>query len=178
MLYNFGQPENGIIQMAYIVEDIRTDIDHWVNGLGVGPWFLLDSFVGVDAVYRGAESKADVAIAMAFAGNMLIELIQPKDEHASVYKEVRDTRGFGFHHFGKASSDFEGDSARLTAKGYELAFSARVPTGDRVAYFDTKGELPGFFELIEATPAMERHFSGYYSASIGWAGEDPIRPFI
>ena len=40
----FGQPDDGVIQMAYVVEDIHRAMDHWVKKLKVGPWFVLDHF--------------------------------------------------------------------------------------------------------------------------------------
>ncbi len=178
MLYDFGAPVGGLIQMAYIVENLSLAVDQWVKQLNVGPWFVLDSFTGTDPIYRGAPSHADVAIGMAYSGSMLIELIQPKDEHPSVYREVRDQRGFGFHHFGLASHSFDEDLAAYGSRGFELAFLARVPTGGRVGYLDTHGQMPGFIELIEADAAMEAHFTGYRRAALGWNGSDPVRPFI
>ena len=59
-LVSFGQPDDGIIQTSYIVEDMRRAIDHWVSKLKVGPWFLLDHFTGEEPVYRGQPSQADV----------------------------------------------------------------------------------------------------------------------
>jgi hypothetical protein len=85
-MLGFGQAVGQIVQMAYVVEDIRTSIDWWVRGAKTGPWFLLDHFWADDQVYRGAPSKADVSIAMGFAGHMCIELIQPLDSHPSVYR--------------------------------------------------------------------------------------------
>jgi hypothetical protein len=32
--FTFGQPDDGIIQMAYIVPDIAAAIDRWVTDLG------------------------------------------------------------------------------------------------------------------------------------------------
>ena len=177
MLFSFGQPSDGIIQMAYIVEDIGAAMKQWTKDLKAGPWFLLDSFTGVDPVYRGAPSKADVKLAMAPAGHMIIELIQPKDEHPSVYKEARDATGFGFHHIGLASPDFEADMKAMEAKGYELAFKAGVPTGGSVAYYDTKGKLPFFIELIESGPGLDQFFGSMYKAGLNWDGADPVRPF-
>lgn len=174
---SFGQPQNGIIQMAYVVEDIRAAIESWSSKLNTGPWFLLDHFTGVDPVYRGAPSKADVAIAMGFAGHMMIELIQPNDSHPSVYRELLLRSGPGFHHFGVASLDVEADVKRYQAMGYELAFRAGVPTGGEVAYMDSKGEMPGFVELIEANPLMEQVFTSFYAASLTWDGKDLIRSF-
>ena len=175
--FNFGQPDDGIIQMAYIVDDIQKAMWSWSTDLRVGPWFLLDHFLGVDPQYRGAPSHADVAIAMGFAGHMQIELIQPNDDNASVYRETRDQRGWGFHHFGVASFHFEADIARYEAKGYELAFRAGVPTGGSVGYLDTHGDLPGMLEMIEVGPLLETMFTRFYQASVGWDGADPVREF-
>ena len=175
--FNFGQPDDGVIQMAYIVEDIQAAMRKWSEDLRVGPWFLLDHFTGVDPIYRGAPSTADVALAMGFAGHMQIELIQPNDENPSVYRETRDERGWGFHHYGVATRQFDADIARFEAQGYELAFLAGVPTGGSVGYLDTKGALPGMLELIEVGPTMEAVFTRFYQASLGWDGTDPVRPF-
>ena len=174
--FAFGGPRGGIIQTAFVVEDIRASIQSWIEDCRVGPWFLLDHFSGDHPVYRGAPSRADVAIAMAFAGHMQIELIQPNDDNPSVYKETIDARGYGFHHLGRASDDIEADIAALEARGYSLAFRAGVPTGGDVAYMERPG-YSGFLELITATEAMEEAFTRFWRASVGWEGADPVRPF-
>jgi hypothetical protein len=62
--------------------------------------------------------------------------------------------------------------------GMELAFRAGVPTGGEVAYFDTKGAMPGFVELIETSEGMERAFAHFYGAALAWDGTtEPIRKF-
>ncbi len=174
---DYGQPETGIIQMAYVVEDIQASMAQWTRDLRVGPWFLLDRFEGVDAQYRGGPSHAAVTLAMGFAGHMQIELLQPLDDHPSVYRDAIDKQGYGFHHYGVGSRDFDGDIARYEAQGYEVAYRAGVPTGGSVAYLDTHGALPGFVELIELGPGMETAFTAFYAASLSWDGTDPVRPF-
>ena len=174
--FAFGGPHGGIIQTAFVVEDIRESIASWIADCKVGPWFLLDHFTGVNPVYRGNPGTADVAIAMAFAGHMQIELIQPNDEAPSVYHETIEARGYGFHHLGRASDDIEADIAELEGRGYTIAFRAGVPTGGDVAYMDRPG-YSGFLELISATPGMEEVFTRFWQASVGWDGADPIRPF-
>jgi hypothetical protein len=174
--FAFGGPRGGIIQTAFVVEDIRESIDSWIQDCHVGPWFLLDHWTGDHPVYRGAPSRADVAIAMAFSGHMQIELIQPNDGNPSVYKEAIDARGYGFHHLGRASDDIGADIAALEGRGYALAFRAGVPTGGDVAYMDKPG-YSGFLELITATSGMEEAFTRFWRASVGWDGSDPVRPF-
>jgi Glyoxalase/Bleomycin resistance protein/Dioxygenase superfamily len=177
-LVGFGQPDDGIIQMAYVVKDIHAAMHEWVSKLKVGPWFLLDHFTGNDPVYRGQPSKADVSLAMAFAGHMNIELIQPNNDAPSVYREVIERRGYGFHHWGRATRHFDRDVEQYRAAGHEVGFICGVPSGGHVAYMDTTQQLPGFVELIELGDAFEQVFSRFYRASIGWDGTEPVRSFI
>ena len=175
--FAFGGPRGGIIQTAFVVEDIRAAIASWISDCKVGPWFLLDHWTGDHPVYRGAPSRAGVAIAMAFAGHMQIELLQPNDDHPSVYRETIESRGYGFHHLGRASADVDADIAALEARGYELAFRAGVPSGGDVAYMDAPGNS-GFLELISATAGMEEMFTRFWRASVGWDGTEPVRSFL
>jgi hypothetical protein len=174
----FGQPDDGVIQMAYVVADLHAAMTQWSSKLKVGPWFVLEHFTGVDPLYRGQPSRADVALAMSFAGHMNIELIQPKNDAPSVYREMIERRGHGFHHWGVATWKFDAAVARYQRDGYELAFLAAVPTGGRVGYMDTTAVLPGFTELIELGGAFEEVFGRFYRASINWDGKDPVRSFI
>ena len=177
-LVSFGQPDDGIIQMAYVVTDIQRAMEHWISKLKVGPWFLLPDFTGVDPQYRGKASGAHVSLAMSFAGHMNVELIQPNDDAPSVYREVLEARGPGFHHWGMATAHFDRDLERYRSAGHELAFSLRVPSGGRVAYLDTTAPLAGFVELIELGDGFEPVFNRFYRSTIGWDGEDPVRSFI
>jgi Glyoxalase/Bleomycin resistance protein/Dioxygenase superfamily len=174
----FGQPQDGIIQSAFVVKDIQQSMQEWSAKLHVGPWFLLPRFTGVDALYRGQPATAAVSIAMGFAGHMWIELLQPLDGEPSVYREIIDRRGYGFHHFGVGTPNFDRDVERYQASGAALAFFARVPSGGRVAYMDTSATLPGMTELIELGASFDSLFSRMYRSSIGWDGSDPVRSFM
>lgn len=177
MRLDFGQPDDGVMQMAYTVSDIDAAIGHWVETLGVGPWFMLDAFCGINPMYRGSPGTSTVKLAMSFAGHMNVELIQPNDDEPSVYKEHIDVHGHGFHHFGVATGDYEADKARYMGEGYELAFETEVPTGDKVGYLDTCATLGGYLELIETSEAMEQMFTRFWKETVRWDGTDPIRPF-
>lgn len=174
----FGAAVGTIVQTAYVVEDMAAAIDWWVRDCRVGPWFLLDHFLQPDQVHRGAPATADVAIAMAFAGPMCIELIQPLDNNPSVYREIIERRGFGFHHLGLAVSDVDAAIPEFEARGYTVAFRAGVPTGGAVAYLDNGVNDPGMLELIPATSGMDATFTRFWAAAQGWDGSDPVRSFL
>jgi len=175
--FGFGQSTGQIVQAAYVVRRIRPAIDWWIKDGRAGPFFLLESFTGSEQRYRGRPSTADVSIAMGFAGHMMIELIQPRDDKPSVYKEIIDRRGYGFHHIGIAFEDVEAERVAYEARGYHVAFSAPVPSGGTVYYMGEGDGAPGFVELIPATPGMDEMFTRYWRAAVDWDGNEPIRPF-
>lgn len=174
----FGQPDDGVIQMAYVVADLHAAIEGWTRTLRVGPWFVLERFGGIDPIYRGQPSRAEISLAMSFAGHMNIELIQPMNDAPSVYREMIERRGYGFHHFGVASWNFDEAVAAHERAGHALAFRLAVPSGGRVAYMDTTEVLPGYTEVIELGGEFEAVFGRFYRASIGWDGKDAVRSFI
>jgi hypothetical protein len=117
----------------------------------------------------------NVTIAMGFSGHIQLELIQQNNDAPSVFRELIDKRGYGFHHWGVACKDFDRDVEKYRALGYDVAFSDRTPDGTRVAYMDATAHLPGMVELIEMTDATESMFTGMYQASVGWDGSNPVR---
>lgn len=175
MLLNFGQPINGVAQVAYIVEDIRVSATAFAARLGIGPWFLREHAVFPNQYYRGRPTQLQISTAMGFAGSTMFELIQQHNDVPSVYREIVERRGYGFHHWGYATDRFDETVERYVAEGYEVAFNAEPMPGVHVAYLDTTAVLPGMIEIIEMTPQMEATFTSYQQASVGWDGSNPIR---
>lgn len=174
MLFDFGQPTDGIFQTAFVVEDLDAAIEQFSARLGVGPWTTMRAVGPQGAYYRGEPAKATVHVGFGFAGHMLYELIQPADDLPSVYREVIEQRGYGFHHFGYATPTFDEAVAAMRAQGYEIVASLQIPNL-RLAYFDTRDILPGMTELVEANEAVNASFTAMWKASIG-AGGEPAPP--
>lgn len=175
MLLSFGQPIEGVIQIAYVVPDLRQAMADWTKRLGIGPWFLFDPFKPLTQKYRGAPTGLSISIGMAYSGHMQFELIEQRNDVPSVYRETVEKRGYGFHHWGVSAPDFDTALKKQLSAGYELAFYAEPDHGIRVAYMDTTRDLPGFIELIETGPAVEGLFTMMYQAALCWDGKDPVR---
>ena len=167
-------PFKGIMQMAYIVPDLQKAIAHYVDELRIGPWFVSEHFAGTDKLYRGKPTEVDMTIGMSYANQMNIELIQQIGDAPSVYREVTEARGYGFHHWGVATDTFDDDLKRYRTQGYEVAFTTSI-RGARLAYVDTTRDLPGMIELIELTPNHKSVFTSWYRACQDWDGHEPIR---
>jgi len=170
-----GQPPGSIIQFAYTVADAEAAALSYAKELNIGPWFLRGPLMARKPVYRGKAQELRLSIAIAYSGHMMIELIQQHDDGPSVYREAVARSGYGFHHHGIASVNFDADCADYAARGYDLVFTDQSPAGTRVAYFDAKRGFPGFVELIEIVPASIERYEGMYHAARTWDGRDPIR---
>jgi Glyoxalase/Bleomycin resistance protein/Dioxygenase superfamily len=172
---SFGQPLGGIVQAAYTVENINRSMDDFTRRLNLGPWFVTGPFVPAKGQYRGQPTDISLTLAVAFAGHMMIELIQQHDDKPSVYQETIRTKGHGFHHWAICSRSFDEDVARYRNAGYELAFSDLSPRGVRIVYMDTTRDLPGMLEIIETTDALEAIYKSYFDAAQDWDGSNPVR---
>ena len=73
-----------IRQNGYVVRDIQAALDHWINVIGVGPFFYFDQVKIDDFRYRGQPSEAAASIALANSGQLQIELIQPRNTAPSM----------------------------------------------------------------------------------------------
>lgn len=174
MLFDFGQPTDGIIQTAFVVEDLDVAVEQFSTRLRVRPWTTLRAVGPQGSVYRGQPAQATFHVGFGCSGHMLYELIQPADDLPSVYREVIDERGYGFHHFGYATPAFDEAVATMRAQGYEPIGSVELP-GVRLTYFDTRDTLPGMIELIEASEEVNTSFTAVWKASIG-EGDTPAPP--
>ncbi|KMO36315.1 VOC family protein [Methylobacterium aquaticum] len=171
----FGQAVGGISQIAYVVADIERSMKDFSDRLGMGPWFVSGPFVPPEGLYRGKPTDMRVTLAIAFAGHVMIELIQQHDDKPSVYREMIETRGYGFHHWGICSEDFDRDVERYVGADYPVAFSDRSPRGVRIAYVDATRDLPGMIEIIESSDRLQSIDMDYFAASQNWDGTDPVR---
>lgn len=175
--WRWGQSEGGIIQMAYIVEDMKAAMPVFTRDLGIGPWFVIEHFPFRRLSYRGVPSECDLSLCLGISGNMMYELIQQNDDRPSVYQEVRQSRGWGFHHYavGARPDRYDALIDHHLDHGAALALDAEVGVGGRAAYVDTGPSLHGMIELIEVTPEVEDLFDMIHQAGRDWDGRDPVR---
>lgn len=172
---SLGVPMGGICQVAYVVEDLQVAMKDFGAKFNIGPWFYADAYKLQTAKYRGQPTNMKMNLALGFSGHMCFELIQPADTEPSVYWDVINQRGYGFHHLGMATQTFERDVQRYLDMGYELVFEGSTPRGIQFAYFDTTTDMPGMLELIEINDMQDQFLLLMHKASLDWDGKDPAR---
>ena len=106
---------------------------------------------------------------------MCVELIKQKCDTPSVYRELIETKGGGFHHWGITAADFDREVENYKKQGYTMAFDAALDNGTRFAYFDTVDDLGGMIEFFEPTEIFLGTFAMLEDSARNWDGSDPIR---
>ena len=164
-------------QSAWVVDDVEEAASRWTQSTGIGPFFIQEYTEGVlqETIYRGKSSPITMKTALAQAGDMQIELIEPIGSFKSAYRDTVPVGKTAFHHIAIWSKDLEVDVARYLDAGFDIA--ARGKAGGLVGfvYIDTSAVLGHMIELVEDKAAVRAAFKMITDASKNWDGMDPIR---
>lgn len=160
-----GQPFGCMAQLSHVVPDVKQAIEKYAQTMRVGPWFLLEKIPITGASYRGSPIDVNVTVGIGYCGALQIELIQENSTGGSIFNEVIRSRGYGVHHYGILTKDFDRDRAKYNTLGYREVFYAVNEFPARNVYFETNGVLPVFLELIEAVEGVERLFAHMFQQS-------------
>lgn len=170
-----GFPDRRFMQVCWVVPDLRAAMAHWTQSAGVGPFFVFDSVTFDEPRYRGAPTHCpDISAAMAQAGDIQIELVCPRDDRPSFWRDVVSAGQTGLHHMALYCADYAASLDAYTAGGAEVAFSGLM-MGSRVCWVDTRAALGFMVELIEANAVADSVFGSFRAAAEQWDGSDPVR---
>lgn len=172
------RPQFGAVrQVGYVVRDIETAMQHWA-ALGVGPWFYKAQVESTEFNYYGKPSRLPaLSIALAYSGELQIELIQQRDDAPTLYRDTLARNGECAQHIAYWTLEhFDAYGRQLLDLGYVEGHSGRMGAGrGRFAYFVHR-EVPSLMvELSESSGGKAEYFETVRQASLNWDGKDAIR---
>jgi hypothetical protein len=164
-----------IAQMGYVVRDIDTEMSRWIKQ-GIGPWFYVHEVQTDFFRYRGVDSPAKFGVALANSGDMQIELIQPRDDAPSLYKEFLDSGREGLQHIAYWTEDYQALYDKAIGLGYEVGHEGSIG-GElgRFAYLDTEQSFGHVIEISDISGPKGLFFQYIREVASDWDGSDPIR---
>ncbi len=161
-----------VMQMAFVPSDFDAAIRHWTQVMGVGPFFLIENIALENMRYRSEPSNCIFTLALAYWGEMQIELIRQENDAPSVY---RGAEGTGLHHVCILTDDIARAREVALAAECEILVEADVGGDGGVLYVDT-GSGPGsIVEILQPASGSDELFAMIKAASVGWDGSDPVR---
>lgn len=173
---NFGE----IRQLGHVVPDMNQALEFWTGHMGIGPFFVSHDIVFADYRYRGQPAVSPrVSLAVAYSGDVQIELIHQVDDTPSAYTEFLAAGRSGLHHYSSWFADRdEYENARSWAleRGFKLVMESRPEVGIRLAYFETGHPAGALFEISEAlVPAIAGGMDVVRELCAKWDGSQPVR---
>lgn len=161
-----------ISQLGYVTDDIETSAQFWTDTSGIGPWTRMRG-VTLSATMDGEPSEIMIDVALAYKGDVQIELIKPLNNAPSPYTANKKAGLWGLHHVQFTTHDMDGALARAKAAGLSVACTIEQGGG---IYHYLRG--PGtWFELMQPTEGLLGLFKMIKDASIDWDGQELIRDF-
>jgi len=163
-----------IIQMAYLPEDFDAALRYWTETVGVGPFFLMENIQLGEMRYRGQPTDAVFSIAIAYWGDIQIELIRPENDAPSIYSgeyAVKDR----MHHVCIFVDSIEEARRACADAGAEILVEGKVGDSGEVIYVDAGGGPGHVIELLQPMAGSEGLFAMIKDAARDWDGSEPLR---
>lgn len=170
-----------VMQLAFVPEDFDAAVKHWTQTMGVGPFFMIEGIHLNGMKYCGEPTDAVFDLALAYWGDLQIELIRPRDDHLSIYRGKYGATGNGLHHVCILVDDIDEATRVCTENGAEVVIEGTFGTS-RVIYVDpapnSAGGGPGtLVEILQQSKDGPDLFGIIKQAGIGWDGSEPLRSF-
>ena len=166
--------DRNIFQNAWVVDDVEAACLSWVTKLGIGPFFISEyTDVFENVTYRGKPATLNMVVALAQAGPVQIEIIQPKVDRCA-YRDSVAQGEVGFHHMCVWTHDIEADTEHFNALGYPTVNRGGVGETE-FAYYDTRPLLGCMFEVVTKNDGIVERFTEIAAAAKNWNGDEPLR---
>ncbi|NLR70397.1 VOC family protein [Novosphingobium sp. ERN07] len=161
-------------QLAYLPSDFDAAVRYWTETMGVGPFYLMENVALGDCKYKGVPTAAVFSIAIAYWGDVQIELIRAENAEPSIYTgeyAVKDR----LHHICIFVDSIAEARAACAEAGAEILVEGTVGADGEVIYVDA-GQGPGHvIELLQNMTGADAIFQMIKDAGKDWDGSEPLR---
>lgn len=157
-----------ICQNAYVVSDIDYAIEYWVTRMGVGPFFKFPAIDFIESDYLGRSQPFEFEAALAFSGDLQIELIRPKGP--SIFQEFADAGFDRLHHLCRITTDMPAAHTEMQSAGAQLVQRGMLSDGSIVAYYNLGRSDGMMMELAYLKPELLHMFETLKQAAEKWDG--------
>jgi hypothetical protein len=174
------EPNVSFTQIAFVSKDWRKSVQHWIDVMGAGPFFIL-KLPPLEKNYRGRLVSDTFEVAISFVGNTSLEIIQPVNDEPSMFREVLEKKGDGaLHHMfpdfhAMDDAEFNARRKKYADLGMNIACEFNIPGLGHNIFYDSLQDLGSFVELSQVTPQGFQICRNMFEAHRTWDGQNPVR---
>lgn len=161
-------------QLAYLPRDFDEAVRYWTQTMGVGPFSLMENVALGDCKYKGAATDAVFSIAIAYWGDVQIELVRAENDAPSIYTgeyAVTD----GLHHVCIFVDSIAEARAACAQAGAQILVEGTVGADGAVIYVDAGGGPGTVIELLQNMTGAAGVFQMIKDVGVNWDGTEPLR---
>ena len=168
-------PNFKIAQVAYFVDDIRTQAEIMARAFGAGPFYLVENIELEWGEHRG--QRCDFVHSSAYGqwGDVMMELVQQESDGPSPFRDLYAPGESGLHHVATMVDDLPTAYAHFDAAGIPLATRSMTRTGTEFSFLDATRQLGHFIEVYERNEGLLGFYDFIRSAAKGWDGREALR---
>ncbi|WP_336968223.1 VOC family protein [Sphingobium aromaticiconvertens] len=157
-------------QIAYVVDDLDAGVKWWTEVMGVGPFMMLRDLVYDESDLHGESMILGLHAAIAYSGDINIELIQPVGR--SIFAEWREAGREGMHHTCVFTDDFAATEKDVLARGGKRLQGGRI-SGGIIGYYAMGGDQGVILEVAQLGEGATALFGALRHAARTWDGKNP-----
>jgi catechol 2,3-dioxygenase-like lactoylglutathione lyase family enzyme len=145
--------EQGVAQIAMVVEDLDRTVERYHEVFGIGPWhfYTYGKPLLKHMSYHGRPAEYTMRLALTYFGPTRVELIEPV-EGDTVYGDFVREHGYGVQHLGVLVDDMAAAIAEAEAAGFTMLMDGGgfgLDGDGHFAYLDTERDYGFMLELIQ-----------------------------
>jgi len=148
-----------LAQIAWVVKDIETTLKFFQDVMGINNFSKVDTIRVKDfgATWYGKPSNAESLVAMAYTGEMFIELIQPVSGNSIFQDYIDKNPAGGIQHIAYSITVAKLDKviSEYAEKGFPVISSFDHPIA-KIVFFDTTKEIGVMTEIMGITGEGEK----------------------
>jgi Glyoxalase/Bleomycin resistance protein/Dioxygenase superfamily len=164
----------GIIQVAYVVDNIDRAIERWHQMWGTGP-FIVRRHIVMDKVwYRGTPTTLDISAAFVQAGQLQIEFVEQHDDAPSAFHDMYPRGQQGVHHVAVMPEDYRATVDRFVALGYPVATELQTRSGRGASFLDTRAILGHMVEVYPQSDGIRALYRTVAEETARWDGRTMV----
>lgn len=163
-----------VVQIAYMVDDVRAAAREFAARTGAGPFFIqrnpVTSALGPD----GAPGSFDHSSAYGQWGRIQVELVEVHTAEPAAFADTTQARN-QIHHVAIMVSSFDEQQRQFAGTGWPAVLTATTPNGNNFAFHDARAHLGHLVEIYEPRPTILALYRKVSDAADDWDGTDPVR---
>lgn len=139
--YTAARQRHTFKHVGYVVDDIAQAVSHWVEALGAGPFFLIDSVTFDDLDYSGGPAVYEHSIAFGRWGPITVELMEFQRIEPESLAARMATPPNRPNHIGYSVSDIHLERAPASRRWERRRSSRPAPVTSRASYCTSLGSV-------------------------------------